>query len=154
MFAQAASETQAAYDVRSNLEKAEAELAAGNTPAAESLISQAENSMGPVRDSDTRSHMDEWIGRLRADTGTTVRSGTSATSPNGGNVDTSQARTSEPQQPTDPLTSQTKPETTSPQTTPPETSQTPTTTTKPPTTTTTTTTAANDGPSSSWPPSS
>ena len=154
VFAQAASETQAAYDVRSNLEKAEAELAAGNTPAAESLISQAENSMGPVRDSDTRSHMDEWIGRLRADTGTTARSGAAATSPNGGNPDPSQARTSQPQQPTDQLTSQTKPETTPPHTTPP-TSETPTTTTKPPTTTTTTTTtAANEGPSSSWPPSS
>ncbi|GAC48690.1 anti-sigma-D factor RsdA [Gordonia aichiensis] len=156
VFAEAASETQAAYDVRTNLEKAEAELAAGNTPAAESLISRAESSMGPVRDSSTRSHMNEWIGRLRADTGTTPGSGTSATAPNGGTVDTSQARSTEPQGPTNQLMTETNPATTPPHTTPSPTSETPApTTTKPPTTTaTTTTTAANDGPSSSWPPSS
>ncbi|WP_273489877.1 anti-sigma-D factor RsdA [Gordonia otitidis] len=158
VFAQAASETQAAYDVRSNLEKAEAELAAGNTQAAESLIAKAQSSMGPVRDSSTRTHMDEWIGRLRADTGATLSNNPSATSPGGGNVDTSGSATSDPAQPTDQLMnqSQTNPAPTAPHTTPPTTTEAPPqTTTKPPTTTpTTTTTAANDGPSSSWPPTS
>lgn len=67
VFAQAASETQAAYDVRSDLERAEAALAAGQTEQAQELIAHAESQLGPVRDSGTREQMSEWIDRLRAD---------------------------------------------------------------------------------------
>ncbi|MGV9824411.1 anti-sigma-D factor RsdA [Gordonia sp. NPDC003429] len=70
VFAQAASETQAAYDVRSDLERAEAQLAAGNTAEAQQLIARAQNAMGPVRDSSTRADLDDRINRLRADAGT------------------------------------------------------------------------------------
>lgn len=67
VFAQAASETQAAYDVRSDLERAEAALAAGDTVSAQRLIAGAQSKLGPVRDSDTRDQMNEWISRLRAE---------------------------------------------------------------------------------------
>ncbi|MFT4124755.1 MAG: anti-sigma-D factor RsdA [Gordonia sp. (in: high G+C Gram-positive bacteria)] len=67
VFAQAASETQAAFDVRSDLEQAEASLAAGDTAGARHLISRAQSRLGPVRDPETRERMSQWIERLRDD---------------------------------------------------------------------------------------
>lgn len=72
VFASAASETQASVNVQSNLEKAEAAIAAGDTTEAQSLVAQAEKDLGPVRDSDTRDRMNQWITRLRADVTTTA----------------------------------------------------------------------------------
>ncbi|MCK8615975.1 anti-sigma-D factor RsdA [Gordonia sp. C13] len=69
VFAEAASETKAAYDVRGNLERAEAAIAAGDTAAAASFIAKAQNSMGPMRDKDTRQEMSDWMNRLRAGAG-------------------------------------------------------------------------------------
>lgn len=67
VFSEAASQTQAAYDVRSDLEQAEAALAAGHTDEAHQLIARAQSKMGPVSDAGTREQMDQWIHRLRAD---------------------------------------------------------------------------------------
>ncbi|MFT4044870.1 MAG: anti-sigma-D factor RsdA [Gordonia sp. (in: high G+C Gram-positive bacteria)] len=80
VFAQAASQTQAAYDVRANLAQAEIAIAAGNTSSARTLISRAQSSLGPVRDRDTRSDLDARISRLRADAGVPVPSPPAATS--------------------------------------------------------------------------
>ncbi|MGC4934169.1 anti-sigma-D factor RsdA [Gordonia sp. DT30] len=67
VFADKASETQAAYDVRSDLEQAEAALASGDMVQAQQLIARAQTKMGPVRDAQTREQMNQWISRLRAD---------------------------------------------------------------------------------------
>lgn len=69
VFSEQASETQAAYDVRSNLERAEAAIAAGDTSAAVVYIQKAEEKMGPMRDKGTRREMSEWVGRLRGGAG-------------------------------------------------------------------------------------
>lgn len=68
VFADAASQTQAVHDVRSNLERAEAAIAAGDTQGAEQLIALAESELGPLRDDSTRIEMAQWIERLREDT--------------------------------------------------------------------------------------
>lgn len=68
VFSEQATQTQAMVDVQSNLEQAEAAVAAGDTPAALSYISKAEEDLKPVRDEETRRRMDEWITRLRDDT--------------------------------------------------------------------------------------
>ncbi|MEP9392284.1 anti-sigma-D factor RsdA [Gordonia sp. VNK1] len=86
VFAQAASETQAAYDVRSDLEQAEAALAAGDTAQAQQLIERAQSKMGPVSDSGTREQMTQWINRLRSDESSrpstsTTRSGSASVEP-------------------------------------------------------------------------
>ncbi len=84
VFASAASETQASVNVQSNLEKAEAAIAAGNTSQAQTLVAQAEKDLGPVRNDDTRNRMNDWITRLRADvTSSTTKkpATTSKTSP-------------------------------------------------------------------------
>ncbi|MDH3010303.1 anti-sigma-D factor RsdA [Gordonia alkanivorans] len=79
VFAEAASETQAAHDVRANLERAEAAIAAGDTAAAASFIAKAQGSMGPMRDKDTREEMSDWMNRLRAGAGLpTTREATSS----------------------------------------------------------------------------
>ncbi|AZG44941.1 anti-sigma-D factor RsdA [Gordonia insulae] len=67
VFSEAASQTQASMDVQSNLEKAEAAVAAGDTAQAAELIAKAQKNLGPVRDADTRDRMNAWIERLRAD---------------------------------------------------------------------------------------
>ncbi|GAB92737.1 anti-sigma-D factor RsdA [Gordonia rhizosphera] len=77
VFASAASETQASVDVQSNLEKAEAAVAAGDTTQAEQLIAEAEKDLAPVRDQDTRNRMTQWMDRLRADATTKTSSETS-----------------------------------------------------------------------------
>ncbi|ATD70258.1 MULTISPECIES: anti-sigma-D factor RsdA [Gordonia] len=69
VFAEAASETQAAHDVRADLERAEAAIAAGDTQAAASFIAKAQSSMGPMRDKDSREEMSDWMNRLRAGVG-------------------------------------------------------------------------------------
>ncbi|MBD0861983.1 hypothetical protein IA539_12275 [Gordonia sp. zg691] len=69
VFAEAASETQAAHDVRTDLERAEAAIAAGDTVAASSLIAKAQSNMGPMRDNDLRDEMLNWMTRLRAGAG-------------------------------------------------------------------------------------
>ena len=123
VLAEAASETQAAYDVRSDLEQAEAALAVGNDAEAQKLIARAESQLGPVRDSGTREQMSEWIDRLRADDPST--SETTSTTLQHDNPD---------------ATSPTEPDVTatSDGTTPPDTSK---ETTTPPTTTVPTTTS-------------
>lgn len=72
VFAEQATQTQASIDVQSNLEKAEAAVAAGNTTEASALIAQAQKDLSPVRDADTKNRMSDWITRLQADTGTTA----------------------------------------------------------------------------------
>ncbi|MFW0796114.1 anti-sigma-D factor RsdA [Gordonia sp. CPCC 205515] len=71
VFAEAATQTQASVDVQSNLEKAEAAVAAGNTTEAAELIARAQKDLSPVRDADTKNRMKDWITRLQADAGTT-----------------------------------------------------------------------------------
>ncbi|GAC69888.1 anti-sigma-D factor RsdA [Gordonia soli] len=95
VFAEAASETQAAVDVQSNLERAEALMAAGKSDEAAELIDRAQKNMGPVRDADTRSRMSEWIDRLRAGA-TTSPSGSSSESSDSSS--TSQSVLTPPQQ--------------------------------------------------------
>ncbi len=137
VFAQAASETQAAYDVRSDLEQAEAALASGDLTHAQQLIARAQTKMGPVRDSQTRDQMNQWITRLQSD-----ESGApAAPTPQGPGTtapDTSGAETSAPQ--TSDQTSAPSEPSTTPSTTP--TTTTPTSSPTPTTATTTTTTPA------------
>jgi hypothetical protein len=79
VFAEAANETQAAMDIQSDLEKAEAAMAAGDADQAAALIAKAQQQMGPVRDDATRNRMNEWMQRLRADTDS-AKSASSASS--------------------------------------------------------------------------
>ncbi|WP_238422093.1 anti-sigma-D factor RsdA [Gordonia sp. 'Campus'] len=69
VFAEAASQTQAAHDVRNNLERAEAAIAAGDPGTAASLLAEASERMGPMRDNEMRDEMTEWLNRLRAGAG-------------------------------------------------------------------------------------
>ncbi|MDL9938305.1 anti-sigma-D factor RsdA [Gordonia sp. ABSL1-1] len=86
VFAEAASETQASYDVRNNLERAQEAISSGRMDEAASLIQKAESQMGPVRSSDTREQMGEWIKRLRAEaTPTTITPGAPSSSTLPGN---------------------------------------------------------------------
>lgn len=127
VFAQAASETQAAHDVRSNLESAEAAMAAGDTVAASSLIAKAESEMGPMRDGDKRKEMNDWIARLRAGTGkaTETNVSTSPSAPGSGTTSPNEnttspdprLRTRSEQQMTPPGSTDNR--STAPQTTPP-----------------------------------
>ncbi|SDU53740.1 anti-sigma-D factor RsdA [Gordonia westfalica] len=96
VFAEAASETQAAYDVRNNLESAEAAIAAGDTRAAASFIAKAQGSMGPMRDKDTREEMSDWMNRLRAGAGLPTTRATTST------ADQSGPAVTEPGAPTSP----------------------------------------------------
>ncbi|MYR06243.1 hypothetical protein GTV32_07915 [Gordonia sp. SID5947] len=66
VFSEAATQTQASMDVQSNLEKAEAAVAAGDPQQAAELIAKAQKDLGPVRDSETLNRMKDWIDRLRA----------------------------------------------------------------------------------------
>ncbi len=138
VFAQAASETQAAYDVRSDLEQAEAALASGDVTQAQQLIARAQTKMGPVRDSQTRDQMNQWITRLQSDESgaptapTSQRPGTTA--PDASGTETSAPQTSD-QTTASSETSSTP--STAPTTRP---TTTPTASSPPPTTATTTTT--------------
>ncbi|WP_238403570.1 anti-sigma-D factor RsdA [Gordonia desulfuricans] len=67
VFASAASETQASFDVRADLEQAEAAFAAGDTESAHELIARAQTRLAPVRDDATRDQMTEWIDRLKTE---------------------------------------------------------------------------------------
>ncbi|GAB84444.1 anti-sigma-D factor RsdA [Gordonia rubripertincta] len=97
VFAEAASETQAAHDVRANLERAEAAIAAGDTAAAASFIAKAQGSMGPMRDKDTREEMSNWMNRLRAGAGLPpTADATTTTGPSVPGVTESGAPVSEP----------------------------------------------------------
>ncbi|WAC54734.1 anti-sigma-D factor RsdA [Gordonia sp. SL306] len=78
VFSEAASQTQASMDVQSNLEKAEAAMAAGDPEQAAELIAKAQKDLGPVRDNETLNRMKDWIERLRAQTATSGASSTSA----------------------------------------------------------------------------
>ncbi|MEE3848882.1 anti-sigma-D factor RsdA [Gordonia sp. LSe1-13] len=78
VFAEAASETQAAMDVQSDLERAEAAMAAGDADEAAELIAKAEKQMGPLRDAETRDRMNEWMKRLKADTDSAKSASSSA----------------------------------------------------------------------------
>ncbi len=134
VFAQAASETQAAYDVRADLEQAEAALASGDVAQAQQLIARAQTKMGPVRDVQTRDQMNQWITRLQSDESAAP---TVPTSPRPGVTapDVSGVETGTPQ-PSDQTTA------------PLETSSTPSTA---PTTRPTTTTTAGSPPSTTAP---
>ncbi|OUC78524.1 anti-sigma-D factor RsdA [Gordonia lacunae] len=68
VFAEAASQTQAAHDVRNNLERAEAAIAAGDPGAAASLLAEAQKRMGPM-DNEMRDEMTDWMNRIRAGAG-------------------------------------------------------------------------------------
>ena len=68
VFAEAASQTQAAHDVRNNLERAEAAIAAGDPGAAASLLAEAQERMGPM-DNEMRDEMTDWMNRIRAGAG-------------------------------------------------------------------------------------
>lgn len=121
VFASAASQTQAAYDVRSDLEQAEAAMASGDVAAAQQLIALAQAKLGPVSDTATRDQMNQWISRLRADETTTSSrpSPQQQTAPTTPDADTTDAGTTEP--PTSEVP-------TTPDTTAPETSVEPSTT--------------------------
>lgn len=72
VFASQATQTQASMDVQSNLEKAEAAVAAGNTAEAAELIAKAQVSMKPLDKGGTRDRMNDWISRLEATTASTT----------------------------------------------------------------------------------
>ncbi|AFR48304.1 anti-sigma-D factor RsdA [Gordonia sp. KTR9] len=69
VFSEAASQTQAAHDVRTNLERAEAAIAAGDPVAAASLLAEAKDRMGPMGDNEMRDEMTDWMNRIRAGAG-------------------------------------------------------------------------------------
>lgn len=143
VFAQAASETQAAHDVRSNLEQAEAAMAIGDTSAAASYIAKAESQMGPMRKGDTRDQMNDWISRLRAGTAKSASPTGSPSTTGPGSVTTSpgddsttvdpRTRTGTDARTTPPESTNPRTDTTTPGTTPPTTPRgdTPTTTNPP-----------------------
>ncbi|UVF77332.1 anti-sigma-D factor RsdA [Gordonia mangrovi] len=165
VFAEAASETQAAMDIQSDLEKAEAAMAAGDADQAAALITKAEKQMGPVRDDDTRNRMNEWMQRLRADTDSALSSASSAAVPGGSSSAGGSAGPSTPPRDLDrqsgsssvtvtvpssgnpPATSAPDSPTGQPDTTQPEQPPTPTTTTPTPTA------APENPPTSTRPPS-
>ncbi|GAB19716.1 hypothetical protein GOEFS_094_00150 [Gordonia effusa NBRC 100432] len=66
VFAEQASQTQAATNAQQNLERAEEALSRGETQQAQSLVNQAAQDLKPVRDEKTRKQMDDWIDRLRS----------------------------------------------------------------------------------------
>lgn len=81
VFAEQASQTQAATDAQQNLERAEAAMARGETEQAQALVDKAAQNLAPVRDQATRKQMDDWINRLRASVPkTTVSTTTTAKS--------------------------------------------------------------------------
>ncbi|MFE0751931.1 anti-sigma-D factor RsdA [Gordonia sp. NPDC058843] len=69
VFSEAASQTQAAHDVRTNLERAEAAIAAGDPVAAAGLLAEARERMGPMGDTEMRDEMTDWMNRIRAGAG-------------------------------------------------------------------------------------
>ncbi|MFW0791079.1 anti-sigma-D factor RsdA [Gordonia sp. CPCC 205333] len=82
VFAEQASQTQAATNAQQNLELAEEAMARGETTQAQQLVDKAAQDLKPVRDEKTRKQMDDWIGRLRAsapNTAATSKSSASAT---------------------------------------------------------------------------
>lgn len=89
VFAEQASQTQAASDAQQNLERAEAAMARGETAEAQALVDKAAQNLAPVRDQQTRKQMDDWINRLRASAPKTTVSTTTAPKP-------SSSRTSDP----------------------------------------------------------
>ncbi|MGV9710562.1 anti-sigma-D factor RsdA [Gordonia sp. NPDC003424] len=80
VFAEEATQTQASMDVQANLEKAEAAVAAGDMSKAAALIASAQNDLQPVRDTETRNRMNEWMKRLAADAGTSLPPTSASTS--------------------------------------------------------------------------
>ena len=80
VFAEAASQTQAAHDVRNNLERAEAAIAAGDPGAAASLLAEAQERMGPM-DNEMRDEMTDWMNRIRAGAGLPIETTDPAPSP-------------------------------------------------------------------------
>lgn len=134
VFASAASETQASFDVRADLEQAEAAFAAGDTESAHQLIARAQTRLAPVRDDATRDQMTEWIDRLKTEEpgSTTAASTASSAAPGttgpGGTTPAHGGTTGGSSTSVDVRARTTVPTTTTPpvETTPTPTSQTPT----------------------------
>ncbi|NMO00997.1 hypothetical protein HH308_07185 [Gordonia sp. TBRC 11910] len=91
VFADQASQTQAATDAQQNLEQAEAAMARGDTAQAQALVDKAAQNMQPVHDDKLRKEMDDWIGRLRASAPKTSVSTSSAASKSSAVTTTKQA---------------------------------------------------------------